>query len=530
MVPIDTPVSIICKHIPRQSDIDKIVRNIETHVIHSLELPIQAQDLVKAYQTSTRFHDIYQYITDGKLPSSSKAQNCIRAEALNYVVIKNFLYRTDMRKDKDIDKGNLFLLLIPEKYEPIIFNMYHDSLLAGHQGPYHTVMTIRQKFFIHSLMNKVKRYIEACHTCLKMKPKYMRNQPVYGRIPVDYVPMQDLSIDIKTMPQACRGYHLLLVITCDQTNFTIVVPLRDQTAQMVVKALIYRVTYLFSPPRQILCDEATEFSSAIIQAILCMLNCRLKVISPYNHGSSKCERQIRTISEIIMKHLWDKGQMWPLLATTAVYAMNTFASEALSGFSPFQLVFLRDPPDLTSLSFPKIDTIPVKHKEYYNLLLARAQLIGILLLEWSTKQVLENESRAKRYKNKEIFEHNQMVYLLAPHASALQTNTTKFKQDFIGPLFIDTALDKTHYRLKDMNGLLLDDTYHVNQIKKGSAHTPLGIADKFDTYEKALKNTLLNKFAIETPNNKLHEVTLQDGSKELDYLPGTIMDYASMHG
>ena len=51
LVPIDTPLSIICKHIPRQSDIDKIVRNIETRVIHSLELPIQAQDLLKAYQT-----------------------------------------------------------------------------------------------------------------------------------------------------------------------------------------------------------------------------------------------------------------------------------------------------------------------------------------------------------------------------------------------------------------------------------------------------------------------------------------------
>ena len=35
LVPIDTPLSIICKHIPRQSDIDKIVRNIETCVIHS---------------------------------------------------------------------------------------------------------------------------------------------------------------------------------------------------------------------------------------------------------------------------------------------------------------------------------------------------------------------------------------------------------------------------------------------------------------------------------------------------------------
>ena len=69
----------------------------------------------------------------------------------------------------------------------------------------------------------------------------------------------------------------------------------------------------------------------------------------------------------------------------------------------------------------------------------------------------------------------------------------------------------------------------MNRIKKGSAHTPLGIVDKFDTNETALKNTLLNKFAIETLNNKLQGVTLQDGSKELDYLPGTIMDYAAMH-
>ena len=211
------------------------------------------------------------------------------------------------------------------------------------------------------------------------------------------------------MPQAFGGYHLLLVITCDQTNFMIAVPLRDRTAQTVAEALIYRVIYLLGPPRQIISDEATEFSSAIIQAILCMLNCRLKVISPYNHSSSKCERQIRTISEIIMKHLWDKGQMWPLFATTAAYAMNTFASEALSGLSPFQLVFLRDPPDLTSLSFPKIDTIPVKHREYYDLLLARAQLVGNMLLEWRRKQALEYESKVKRFRNEEIFQDNQVV-------------------------------------------------------------------------------------------------------------------------
>ena len=55
LVPVDTPLLIIRKHIPRQSDIDKIVKSIEGCVIHGLELPIQAQDLVKAYQTSTNF-------------------------------------------------------------------------------------------------------------------------------------------------------------------------------------------------------------------------------------------------------------------------------------------------------------------------------------------------------------------------------------------------------------------------------------------------------------------------------------------
>ena len=76
----------------------------------------------------------------------------------------------------------------------------------------------------------------------------------------------------------------------------------------------------------------------------------------------------------------------------------------------------------------------------------------------------------------------------------------------------------------------MDGTYHMNQIKKGSAHTLQGIVRTFDGNEKALKNTLLNKFAIETPDNKIQEVTLEDDSKELNYLPGTIMDYASIYG
>ena len=85
-----------------------------------LELLIQAPDLIKTCHTSC-FRNIYHYITNGRLPSSAKAQNCIHAEALNYVVVNNFLFRIDARKDKDRDKGNLFLLVIPENTSPLFF-------------------------------------------------------------------------------------------------------------------------------------------------------------------------------------------------------------------------------------------------------------------------------------------------------------------------------------------------------------------------------------------------------------------------
>ena len=60
------------------------VKSIESCMIHGLELPIQAQDLVKVYQTSTHLCDVYHNITDEKLLSSAKVQACIWAEALNY--------------------------------------------------------------------------------------------------------------------------------------------------------------------------------------------------------------------------------------------------------------------------------------------------------------------------------------------------------------------------------------------------------------------------------------------------------------
>ena len=70
----------------------------------------------------------------------------------------------------------------------------------------------------------------------------------------------------------------------------------------------------------------------------------------------------------------------------------------------------------------------------------------------------------------------------------------------------------------------------MNQIKRGSACTLQGVVNTFDDYEKAFKNSLLNKLAIESPDNKFVDATLKDGSKGLTYIPCTLMHYASIYG
>ena len=99
----------------------------------------------------------------------------------------------------------------------------------------------------------------------------------------------------------------------------------------------------------------------------------MKIVSPWNHGSSKAERQIKTIGNMINKHLTQKRASWPLYAAVSAYAMNTFASTALQGLSPFELVFARKPRQLTSFELPKITSFPVEYRELFQITLRQSK-------------------------------------------------------------------------------------------------------------------------------------------------------------
>ena len=432
VIPVNDKLSIFRKHIPKQREIDALLANWCKRVLHNLMINLDTKDLIEAYDTSTRYRDIYHYVQEGRLSGNNKMQKKIVGEANSYVTINDLLFKIVQYKESG--KWVHYLpLFIPEKYEAHIMNMYHNSLVAMHQGPYKTFLTIQKQFHFPNMLPKLQRYIEVCTICQRSKPKRTAQCPYYGRIPVDYVPCKNLAVDLKSMLKGFLNYEHLLIATCEKTNFVYAIPLQNKKTQTIADALIHRVFLLMGPPTKLSIDQDSALTSQVITEVLKSLECTMQIISPWNRGSSKAERQIQTIGNMISKHLSGKGSSWPLYAAMSAYSMNTFASNALQGLSPFELVFARKLHQLTSFEMPKLQTIEPKYREFFKLLMDKVKMYRDMDLEWHTVQALELHDKNKMLTNIETFVENDIVYLLAPHMSALQSNAQKFRQDYVGP-------------------------------------------------------------------------------------------------
>ena len=203
----------------------------------------------------------------------------------------------------------------------------------------------------------------------------------------------------------------------------------------------------------------------------------MQIISPWNHGSSKAEWQIQTIGNMITKHLIGKGTMWPLYASVAVYAMNTFASKALQGFTPFELVFAWKLHDLSSVQFKPLAEYPIEIHSYVELLIKRAEFIRALQLDWRNDQNRDKRTCNEMFSNIQHFVKGDIVYALAPSATDLEPGKWKFRMDFIGPLASE-VLDDAHYKLQLVTTTqdILPGIWHINRLKKGAEITPEGVA------------------------------------------------------
>ena len=115
------------------------------------------------------------------------------------------------------------------------------------------------------------------------------------------------------------------------------------------------------------------------------LGVKIKTVTPYNHQSFQAEHGIKSLSNILTKHLTGSAEMWPDYLPFATLADNTYNSLNLSNYSPYELVFGRKPKLLLDPETDPHTKVSTKYKEYYDTLEKRLKYLHKILQDFKTR-------------------------------------------------------------------------------------------------------------------------------------------------
>ena len=179
------------------------------------------------------------------------------------------------------------------------------------------------------------------------------------------------------------------------------------------------------------------------------------------HRSLQAEHGIKSLYNILTKHLTKSGDTWIDYLPFATLVHNTYNSPNLSNYSPYELVFGRKPKLLLDLETDPDIKVSVTYKKYYKRLEQRLKYLQKVLLDFKMRCL------ALLNKDREYFQYNSgdLVYLISPLTSQLRTASRKIMVKYGGPLVIYKIIDPHNYLLMMLDGRLLRGLFEHERIK-----------------------------------------------------------------
>ena len=465
---IDKIDGMVTRHIPKQYELDRMMDIIRRKIIRDYQLPVDVRQIKTAQETSPHFKPIYDFLAYDILPKDRKAAKSVQFRSEQFLLCNGVLFRLFFHDNEDHFS---LQLAVPEEMAETIISRYHDGLLSNHQGVVRTYITMRKLFYMPQMFERINNYVQACSRCQQFRPKTDKLRPYHTRVPDSYKPFDRISLDFKSMPNSATGFKHIMVACCEITRFVICVPLKTIDAQTVCEAIIQKIITIFGPPSCIITDAASSLTGKLLTSLCESLGIDKKLVSVENHGSLHVERQIRTISNFLKVNLNQFGTDWVRFVATATYAYNSYSSPYLGNYSPFYLVFLREPRDLSNLSFNPMEGLSQSYQEYAENLKQKFDHVSRTVLQLQKrKQEHQNAEITRKLGKNPIYSLGQLVYLYKPTSSSLTANSKKIAAEWVGPLVIHEVLDRTHYILATLTGDILHDVFNYNRLKPCFIH------------------------------------------------------------
>ena len=131
---------LIQKFLPKQADVDKILKVIQRKVLKGTHLLVEIKEIQARYLTSTHYKDIYLYLSNNKLPTSKTAIRKVETLAERYILLDSQLFKIAPEKET-------IVLAIHETYADKIITLYHSIPFVGHQGVLKTYLLVKNSLY-----------------------------------------------------------------------------------------------------------------------------------------------------------------------------------------------------------------------------------------------------------------------------------------------------------------------------------------------------------------------------------------------
>ena len=167
-------------------------------------LPFTKTELSKQQSQCIHFAHLYRYIAEGTLPFNRQEARNVMIQSESYIIIDSVLFKFSIN-----DSDCKLLIALPQALVTQILHIYHDSLLACHQGVVRVAATIKQHFYFPRLHQQVNDYVKTCVTCQNRKSPPHGDRTYALNIPTSYAPFSRVYADLKTMPPSSEDHRYI---------------------------------------------------------------------------------------------------------------------------------------------------------------------------------------------------------------------------------------------------------------------------------------------------------------------------------
>jgi hypothetical protein len=290
--------------------------------------------------------------------------------------------------------------LVPKLLVHIVIALFHFQTHAGAKKLYGT---IRLQYFWNNMARDIAEFTKGCILCSIMKGSNA-GKNVVGVPRKILGPRHTWQIDICSGFPPVNGYHAFLNCVDMYTGYTLPIPVKKETSDVIANIIDTHIIKAFGPPCEVSSDNAANLSGPAVVKLLKFYNILHRKTTPYSPQShGLVEIQNRYVTQLVRLFSEQYKSTWYDVVTLAALIVNSVPRVALQNHSPAFLMFGTEPFSNTEApdNFFDIHSLTKKSLNNRNF----AMILREIILKYREKK---NKDLNRKYLD---FPENTLVYV-----------------------------------------------------------------------------------------------------------------------